>query len=166
VEAYCGDVTNAKQIGDGEADLIVCTQVIEHVPDDKVLLNEISRQLRVGGIAYVASLVKKKYGWFYYRTKYGKWALDPTHAREYCSKEEFEDLFIKAGFSIIEAKMTQLKLSFIEFMIRRVILKFVKIDDINSVFFRHPWLDRIRKFLMVPIVGYYFIDIIIEKRRP
>jgi 2-polyprenyl-3-methyl-5-hydroxy-6-metoxy-1,4-benzoquinol methylase len=63
-------------------DLLITTQVIEHVDYDEDLVKEIQRVLAPGGIAYVDTIFKKWYGWYFYRCN-GKWTMDPTHVREY-----------------------------------------------------------------------------------
>lgn len=45
----CQDVQNLK-LGDGEFDLVTCTEVFEHVPDDLKGFREIHRVLRRGGL--------------------------------------------------------------------------------------------------------------------
>ncbi|MBN1532963.1 MAG: class I SAM-dependent methyltransferase [Spirochaetes bacterium] len=163
IEAYCADVNDVREVQDGSVDFIICTQVIEHVPDDSILAGEIFRQLKPGGRAYVASLIKRWYGWFYYRTRHGKWALDPTHEREYESAEELENVLKNAGFIILETKTSQLKLSILEFLIRRVLIKFIRIRDTNNFFVRHRILNFIRNILMLPIPGYLLLEIMVEK---
>ena len=78
----CSDVTHIPELDSGSFDYAICTQVIEHV-DQHRLLAEIKRLLRDDGTLYIASLVRKWYGWWYYRTADRKWAIDPTHLREY-----------------------------------------------------------------------------------
>lgn len=164
-EAICSDVSRVPDITDNSINFIICTQVIEHVPDDRILAQEMYRQLQSGGTAYVASVVKKWYGWFYYRTKHGKWACDPTHEREYASKEQFESLIQKAGFEIRETKMTLYKLSVVEFFIRRIAIRIFTMNDINSFFIRHGYLNALRKLLKIPVPGYYIIETIAQKNR-
>jgi len=163
IEAICSDVTKVDEIKDGTIDFIICTQVIEHVPDDSALANEIYRQLRIGGMAYIASVVKKWYGWFYYKTKHGKWACDPTHEREYSSKEQFQLLLKNAGFKIRETKLTLYKLSVIEFLIRRILIHLFDINNINSFFMRHNYINYFRKIIKIPVPGYYIIEVIVVK---
>ena len=88
VETICSDVCDVKQLKDNQLDLVICSQVIEHVDDDKKLLDEIYRVLKSGGYLYISSVVKRWYGWYFYRCN-GKWALDPTHLREYSSSQNF-----------------------------------------------------------------------------
>ena len=87
-------------------DLAFSHQVIEHVPDDAQMAREIARILRPGGQAFVTSVVKRWYGWYFYRCN-GKWTLDPTHVREYASGAQFLKLFEDAGLRIVSYKEPQ-----------------------------------------------------------
>ena len=144
-------------------DYVTNTQVIEHVPDEHKLLGEIRRMLRPGGTLYIASVVKKWYGWFYYRTAEGKWALDPTHLREYESLEQFEALIRSGGFQIIESKITPLQLSLMEFLVRRLVFPVFKPTDINGLFSRHRFLDFLRRNLNIHPPGYYIVEVVATK---
>lgn len=45
VKGIVADGCNVKELPDSHFDIVICQQVIEHVPDDKVLLEEIKRLL-------------------------------------------------------------------------------------------------------------------------
>ena len=64
VQCFVGDVCDMKEIGDGTIDLLVTTQVIEHVIDDEKMVREMSRVLSPGGSFYLNTVFKKWYGWF------------------------------------------------------------------------------------------------------
>lgn len=161
-KVVCSDVTVIPELENNSFDFIVCTQVIEHVDQDK-LLQEIKRILRPGGTLYIASLVKKFYGWWYYRTADGKWAMDPTHLREYASKEEFENVIKAAGFKIEKTILSPLKLSVLEFIIRRIIVPIFKPRNINSFFVKHPVMDFFRRRINVHPPGYFIIETVAKK---
>jgi ubiquinone/menaquinone biosynthesis C-methylase UbiE len=80
-------------------DFAFSDQVIEHVPSDQLMVLELHRVLRLGGTAFVGSVVKKKFAFYFYR-KNGEWRLDPTHIREYPSAAHMALLFETNGFSI------------------------------------------------------------------
>ena len=88
-------------------DIVISTQAIEHVEDDKELIEEIYRILKKGGYVYISSVIKKPWAMYKYRRK-GKFVLDPTHEREYQSKEEFLDLF-KNRFKLIKVQVYPVK---------------------------------------------------------
>ena len=85
-----GIVADAATTGlpDASVDGVVCTQVIEHVADDRAVVEEIARILRPGGWWYISSVMKKKWAWWLYRVD-GERRLDPTHVREYATLDEF-----------------------------------------------------------------------------
>jgi len=74
-------------------DLVVCDQVIEHLEQEKALIQEIMRVLKPGGHLIIGSVMRKKLALSIYRGKNGKIALSPDHVREYRSVEEFTALF-------------------------------------------------------------------------
>ena len=81
-------------IKDSTMDLVITTQVIEHVNRPEEFIKEISRILKIGGCLYLTTVYKKWYGWYFYRNA-GKWVLDPTHLREYQSEGELLDMLQK-----------------------------------------------------------------------
>jgi ubiquinone/menaquinone biosynthesis C-methylase UbiE len=161
-EVLCSDVTAMPGVASQEFDFVICTQVIEHV-DETSLLNEIKRILSPGGKLYIASLIRKPYGWWYYRTADGKWALDPTHLREYPSPEVFKEVLTKAGFKVVETVVTPLKLSVFEFLMRRVIGPLFRFKDMNSFFLKHRGMNSIRKNVNVHPPGYFIIEVVATK---
>lgn len=159
---FCSDVTDVPDLISGSFDYVICTQVIEHVDQEK-LLTEIKRILRTDGIVYIASLVKKWYGWWYYRTIDGKWAVDPTHLREYASKDDFEKVIQEAGFEIIETKLSPLKLSLLEFIVRRIIVPLFHPQNVNDFFLKYRFANWLRNSVNIRPPGYYIVESINKK---
>jgi ubiquinone/menaquinone biosynthesis C-methylase UbiE len=162
LSVVCSDVTNIAKLKNSTVDLIICTQVIEHV-DQYKLLEEIKRLLKPNGTLYIASIVKKSYGWWYYKTAKGDWALDPTHLREYKSKEDFESVLKSCGFKIQKTELTQLKLSIIEFILRRIVVPIFKPKNINEIFIKYQLLNLLRKRLNIYPPGYFIVETIARK---
>ncbi len=102
----CEDICKTS-LKNKQFDLVISTQVIEHVKNDKKLIEEIDRITKKGGHIYVSSVIKKPWAVYKYR-KNGKFVLDPTHEREYKSKEEFLDLF-KDKFKLMGIKIYPVK---------------------------------------------------------
>ena len=98
----CGDVSKTP-LNDEFFDLIISTQVIEHLKDDSDFVKEVERLLKPSGYLYVTSVIKKPWAVYIYRNN-GKFVLDPTHVKEYKDKKEFLDLF-KKGFKLIKANI-------------------------------------------------------------
>jgi ubiquinone/menaquinone biosynthesis C-methylase UbiE len=88
----CGNSMNLPFF-DNSFDLVVSTQVIEHVPDDHIFVKELERVLKPTGVSIISSVVKLRFGWYFYRNRRGEWVLDPTHEREYSSVKQYADLF-------------------------------------------------------------------------
>ena len=158
VKTICSDVCDVKELKDNQLDLVICSQVIEHVDDDKKLLNEIYRVLKPSGFLYISSVVKKWYGWYFYRCN-GKWVLDPTHLREYSSSTEFRDLLTDNGFKILEQKLSLFKPS-IGNAFNRLLIKFGVLDEEKI---RKSKILSIFPNLRVPVFGYYIIEVITKK---
>lgn len=158
-QVVCSDVTCIPELANDSFDFVICTQVIEHVDQGK-LLGEITRILRPGGTLYIASLVRKSFGWWYYKTADGKWAMDPTHLREYSSKEEFENVVKAAGFTIEETVLSPLKLSVLEFIARRVIVPLFNPKNINAFFVKHPFVDYLRRKINIHPPRYFIVETI------
>jgi len=103
----CGDVSNT-ELKSNHFDLAICEQVIEHLESDKMLLEEVYRILKNYGYFYISSVIKKPWAIYKYRNN-GKFVLDPTHVREYKSKNEFLDLLRKNNFEILKSRMSLVK---------------------------------------------------------
>jgi len=95
----CEDVCETS-IGSDSVDLVFCSQVIEHIQNDKRLVEEINRIIRPGGYLWISSVIKKAWAIYKYRNRYGNFVLDPTHEREYKDEKEFKNL-LKNKFEII-----------------------------------------------------------------
>lgn len=70
-------------------DLIICSHVLEHVPNDKILLKEIFRMLNPGGMVYFNVPINEE-----------KLKI-PNHIRKYSSRK-FTGLLKKSGFKILQ----------------------------------------------------------------
>lgn len=161
-QVICSDVTSIPELKNQSLDFVICTQVIEHV-DEIALLKEVNRILKPNGTLYIASLIKKKYGWWYYKTRTGEWGLDPTHLREYRSKDHFESVIRSGGFEILETCIEPLKLSVAEFIVRRLIAPFTN-KNINNVFMKNRCLNWVRGNINIHPPGYYIVETIAKLR--
>src|SRR5206468_6737962 len=95
VEGIVSDVAHVDELPDASVDAVISSQVIEHVPDDRVLAPEIARLLKPGGWFYVASVIRGPRAFWLYKGKPPapeRWQLDPTHMREYESEEHFRSV--------------------------------------------------------------------------
>jgi len=87
IDLLCEDILK-NSLKKEQFDLIICSQVIEHIQNEEEIIQEFNRLLRKGGYLYVTSVLKKPWAVYKYRNN-GKFVLDPTHEREYASEEEF-----------------------------------------------------------------------------
>lgn len=142
---YIDDICNSK-IPAGSFDFVNSDQVIEHVPSDKKMVEEIKRILKKGGYFRVSSVYKKKWAWYFYRCN-GKWVLDPTHIREYTSIDSFKKLFLNEGLIILD-----LKINPTYFPIVDLFLRIFQINDQTKL------ICKLRK-IKIRILGYYHIEI-------
>ena len=159
----CGDATSVGSLESGTFDVVLCTQVIEHV-DEAALLAEIRRLLKPNGMAYIASVIKKPHGWWYYRTASGQWALDPTHLREYETVEQYEAVIAAGNFTVVQTVTSPLQLSIIEFVLRRLVVPIFKPRQIHSLFARYPAADWVRRHLNIHPPGYHIVETIARRR--
>lgn len=160
VKGIVSDALNVIELPDCTFDFVVCSQLIEHVKDDDMLIFEIRRLLRRGGLAYISSIIKKWYG-FYFYFKNGSFRLDPTHVREYSAQREFVSLFTNKGFEVInvETRGVMYPLSDI---ITRLFFKLGLMEPDIKLYQQHNLLSRFRK-VRIPIVGYKSIEVLVRK---
>ena len=149
---------------DNSLDILMSSQVIEHVEEDGPMLDEIKRVLKKGGTFYVSSVVKKPWGfWIYWKD--GGFVSDPTHYREYKSQKEFENLIENSGFEIISRNIELFKHPIIDLFIRLLIkLKLVRPANFVKIYENHKWLFWIRNILRLPMVGFYNVEVLAKKR--
>jgi hypothetical protein len=128
----------------------------------KDIINEFGEidLLKNGGIAYLSSVVKKRYGVYFY-FKDGTFRLDPTHVREYRSIDEFVGLIASKGFEVIRVKTRHIMFPLLD-MIIRLLAKFGLIKPDPNFFQRHKVLGKIRQ-IKVPIIGYKDIEVLVRK---
>jgi len=89
-----GDMTKLKE-KTGSYDMVLCSEVLEHVPDWEDGLKEVIRILKKEGVAIITVPVHKKY-----------WNIDDEfvkHIRRF-DPDEFKESLEKVGFKIIEEK--------------------------------------------------------------
>lgn len=149
---FAGDACDIP-VADKSIDILVSTQVIEHVLDDDAMVKEIRRILTDRGVVYLSTVFKKPYGWYFYRNG-GKWLLDPTHQREYTHDDQLLDILKKHDFNVLEVKKTLDGRPVMDSLVRRLGAG------------RHLYGNRFFKLLRglrVPIPGYYNWEIVCAK---
>jgi len=160
VKGVISDASSVKGCVSSFFDLIICSQVIEHVRNDESLIIEIYRLLKCNGVAYISTVMKHWYGVYFY-FKNGSFRLDPTHIREYLSSDEFVSLIKSKGFKIININTHQIAFPIVD-LLYRLFIKFGFAQPDPSFFQKHKFLAKMRKLVM-PIVGYNHIDVLVTK---
>jgi SAM-dependent methyltransferase len=159
VTGLVSDACKIEELDDGSFDVIICSQLIEHVSNDHALLREIRRLLKEDGYVYISSVIKKPYGFWLYRRD-GQFGLDPTHVREYPSKEAFLLLLEKEGFNPRKVSCDKLKYSVADLLVRALItIGLYESEGIQTIFPRRRLLTRFRKLLELPVLGYERIEV-------
>jgi 2-polyprenyl-3-methyl-5-hydroxy-6-metoxy-1,4-benzoquinol methylase len=140
-------------VPDSYFDLIVTTQVIEHVDSDLDMIRSISRISKPCTIVYLDTIFKKSYGKYFYRNKYHHRVLDPTHEREYSSENALYDIIRENGFTILHSKKDLIRFSILNFFFR-------KFSTQNRI--RSKIISRLAG-IKVPIPGYFCWKILMVK---
>lgn len=155
IRCIVGDVENLSVIASGTQDFVIAKQVIEHVPDETAFIREISRIVESRGFVYLSTVFKKKYAWYFYRSK-GRWVLDPTHLREYSQDEELLRLLRLSGLDVLAQKKTLFRFPLTDFIIKRM--------GGSRKVYQNRFLNFLR-VLKVPIFGYFEWELLLQKKR-
>jgi len=154
------DACKVEELEDGSFDVIICSQLIEHVPNDYALLREIKRLLKEDGWVYISSVIRKPHGFWLYRRD-GQFRLDPTHVREYASKEAFLLLLEKEGFNPRKVSHDKVKYSIVDLLVRALItIGMYEPEGTQTIFLTRRHLARFRRRLELPVLGYERIEVL------
>jgi SAM-dependent methyltransferase len=157
VRGLVGDAT-AVPLPDESIGGVICSQVIEHVPDQDAVAREIARVLEPGGWFYVGSVARRRLGWWLYRRD-GRWWLDPTHVREYRSVDELADVLRRNGLVCVEHAVAPVRFAIADLVVRLLVLSRLAAPHSIKRLGDLPWLRRAR----VRIPGYSVIEVWGEK---
>lgn len=141
------------QITNGSLDLVISTMVMEHVPDELRYLREVHRVLKSGGRAYITTVYKRKWAW-YFRKRNGESVLDTSHLREYTDLDSFQNLILESG----GLEITSLEIKPLWFPVLDPILFRIGkyLQPINRIL-------KLLRSIKVPIIGYYELHLLITK---
>ena len=144
VKGIVSDVAHVDELADGSVDAVVSSQVIEHLPDDRVLAPEIARILRPGGWFYVASVIRGPHAFWFYKGKPPapeRWQLDPTHMREYASEDDFRAVLEHPQLEFDVVRSNQLKFPLTDFTFRiAAVAHLVKRERLPELYLNLPEL--------------------------
>lgn len=142
-------------IPDGALDFVCSTMVMEHVPNEHAYLAEIRRMLRPGGRAYVTTVYKKTWAW-YFRKRDGESVLDTSHLREYTDVEVVRALLTAADLRLLALERRLLWFPVLDPLLFRVVGRRPGLATKGS-------LLRALRTPRVPIPGYYSLEFILER---
>jgi SAM-dependent methyltransferase len=169
VHGIVSDVAHVDELPDASVDAVVSSQVIEHLPDDRVLAPEIVRLLKPDGWFYVSSVIRGPRAFWLYKGKPPapeRWQLDPTHMREYESEDQFRSVLEHPQLELDVVRSSQLKFPLTDPLFRiAAAAHLMKRESLPDVYLRLPrGLRQIRRTLGVPIPGYRWVEATGRKR--
>jgi ubiquinone/menaquinone biosynthesis C-methylase UbiE len=155
IETVVGSADAVPAIEDGALDAVISTMVMEHVPDERAYLAEIQRILRHGGRAYLTTVFKKRWAW-YFRKRDGESVLDTSHVREYTDLGAFRALVREAGFRELALERRLLWFPLLDPLLFRIGGKVPGLAGRRG-------LLRVLRAVKVPIPGYYALGVALER---
>ena len=150
VVGVVSDVAHVDAIAEGSVDAVTSSQVIEHLPDDRVLAAEIARILRPGGWFYVSSVVRGPRAWWFRRGGLG-WQIDPTHVREYESEQAFAAALAHPQLELVRVQSRPLR-----FPVLDPLLRLARTEV--TVYERSRALARLRGAVQLRVPGYRWVE--------
>lgn len=156
IETVVASANSVPSIGSGVLDVVISTMVMEHVPDEGTYLAEIRRMLRPEGRAYVTTVFKRSWAW-YFRKRGGESVLDTSHLREYTDVEAFRRLLLDSGFELLALELKRLWFPLLDPLLFRLGHRYPELSGQRSAL-------RALRAPKVPIPGYYSLDAALERR--
>jgi ubiquinone/menaquinone biosynthesis C-methylase UbiE len=151
IQTIVGSADSVPTIPDGSLDAVISTMVMEHVPDEQAYLAEIHRMLRPGGRAYVTTVYKKRWAW-YFRKRDGESVLDTSHLREYTDLSAFRSLVTNSGLRIVALERRLLWFPLLDPLLFRI----------SGRVATHRRVLSVLRAAKVPIPGYYGLEVVLE----
>jgi SAM-dependent methyltransferase len=163
VHGIVSDVAHVQELPDASVDAVVSSQVIEHLPDDRVLAPEIARLLKPGGWFYVSSVIRGPHAFWLYKGKPPapeRWQLDPTHMREYESEQQFRAVLTNPALEFDVVRSSQLKAPLTDLAFRvGAMAHLVNRERLPELYLNLPkWVSGARRATGIPIPGYRWVE--------
>jgi SAM-dependent methyltransferase len=148
------DLARIDLFEDSSVDAVTCSQVIEHLPDDRALAAEIARILRPGGWFYLASVLRGRRAWWF-RRGHGRWQVDPTHVREYGSEEAFAEALRHPMLELERVQSRPLHFPLADPAVRLASsARLLSAERLSTIYERHRLLALVRDAVKLPVPGY------------
>jgi SAM-dependent methyltransferase len=157
----CADVCQTG-IPPASVEIVMCSQVIEHLLDRRALMQEIRRILKPGGIAYIGSVAKRPWAVYVYRRD-GKFVLDPTHVHEYASLEEFVGEVETEGLEVLLAERRPVSFAVSDLFLRLLHRAGVLNDTLARSIHQRSAVMRTARRLKLTIPGYSVVEAVVDK---
>ena len=151
VTTVVASADSVPEIPDDTLDAVVSTMVMEHVPNEEAYLAEIRRLLRPSGRAYITTVFKKTWAW-YFRKRDGESVLDSSHLREYTDLAAFRSLVESSGLTIVALDRRLLWFPLVDPLLFRL----------GGRLAGHPRVLRVLRAPKIPIPGYYALEVVLE----
>jgi ubiquinone/menaquinone biosynthesis C-methylase UbiE len=152
IRTIVGSADNVPEIADGSLDAVISTMVMEHVPDEAAYLTEIRRMLRDHGRAYVTTVFKKRWAW-YFRKRDGESVLDTSHLREHTDVASVRALVSASGLRVVALERRLLWFPLLDPVLFRI----------GGPLRSRPRARRVLRAAKVPIPGYYSLELALER---
>jgi ubiquinone/menaquinone biosynthesis C-methylase UbiE len=152
IRTVVGSADSVPEIADGSLDAVISTMVMEHVPDESAYLAEICRVLRPAGRAYLTTVFKRTWAW-YFRKRDGESVLDTSHLREYTDLGAFRGLVESSGLRVVALERNRLWFPLLDPLLFRVG---------GRLRGRRRLLHALRA-VKVPIPGYASLEVVVER---
>ena len=169
VQGIVSDVSHVDALEDESVDAVVSSQVIEHLPDDRVLAPEIARLLKPGGWFYVSSVIRGPHAFWLYKGKPPapeRWQLDPTHMREYESEQQFRSVLEQPQLELEVVRSSRLKAPLTDLVFRiGATAHLIGRERLPELYLNLPgWVAKARRVTGMPIPGYRWVEATGRKR--
>jgi SAM-dependent methyltransferase len=162
IHGIVADAAGVAELEDASLDGVIVSQVIEHVDDDRALVREVARLLRPGGWWYVGTILRGARAWWFYRVD-GVRRLDPTHIREYESRERLLDVLAHDHLEVDAVAIEPLRFPVLDLALRVLGRTGLVPADMLRNAYRAGVPEQLRAVkLRVP--GYHLIEVAGHKR--
>lgn len=142
------------QRGNEKYNMVIVSEVIEHIEDEKDFLGKISTQLKTGGLLYLTTPLKENL--LYKLGFYKKFDTEVGHLRRYTEKS-IVNLLQRNGFQVLKSKRVEGPLRNLLFTTRfGFLIRFIR-GPLVSIF---HWLDS----LSIKLFGATDILVLAKKK--